>query len=112
MKIKKHSTKVYKQVQNDDIATTGNALKDKIREKFMEKVTDFQFYKDDAKNNFMKEIPLSIKIERFQRKMLLQGLKPERNEAQKQSMQYLQSLKFIQRNDEIDDITLKLRKRN
>ena len=48
--------------------------------RLQEKV-DFQMFIDqDAKQNFAKEMPLSLRIERFQRQKLLQGLKPERDQ--------------------------------
>lgn len=51
----------------------------------------------DARQNYFKEIPLSLKIERYQRQKLLQGLKPERDSEQREQLKYLQSLKHIQR---------------
>jgi len=61
---------------------------------------------EDAKENFNVEMPLSLKIEKFQRKKLLQGLKPNHDAAQKESIIYLQSLKYIQQFEEgTDDLT-------
>jgi hypothetical protein len=34
----------------------------------------------DAKENFDSDMPLSLRIERYQRNQLLKGLKPERDE--------------------------------
>jgi len=71
------------------------------------------FFSEDAKNNFMREMPLAIKIERFQRQLLMQGLKPVRDATQKQSIRYLESLKFIQKFEtDVDEFTMLLRKRD
>ena len=61
----------------------------------------------------MKEMPLSLKIERFQRQKLMQGLKPKRDAVQKESLLYLQSLKFIQKFEEdTTELTRTLRNRD
>ena len=72
-----------------------------------------RFIDQDARQNFAKEVPLSLKIERYQRQKLLQGLKPERDQTQREQLRYLQSLKYIQRYepDDIDPITKFLRDR-
>lgn len=56
-------------------------LTQKFREKMQAKINDYQFYQDDAKKNFMKEMPLSLQLQRFQRQKLMQGLKPDRDAA-------------------------------
>ena len=43
----------------------------------------------DAKINYVKEVPLSLKIEKYQRQKLLQGLKPERDQEQREQLKYL-----------------------
>ena len=66
----------------------------------------------DATENFMEEMPLSLKLEKFQRRKLLEGLKPAKDAAQKESLIYLQSLRYVQKfSDEADDLTLELRDR-
>jgi len=47
----------------------------------LQEAIDFRMYIDqDAKQNHAKEMPLSLRIEKFQRQKLLQGLKPERDQ--------------------------------
>lgn len=58
-------------------------------------------------------MPLSIRIEKFQREKLLEGLKPQKDASQRENLKCLQSLQFIQKfEDEIDDVTKVLRARN
>ena len=56
-----------------------NSLGQRIGEKLLAKVDELKFYQEDAKANFMQEMPLSLKIERYQRGKLMQGLKPKRD---------------------------------
>ena len=48
----------------------------------------------DAGERFMEQMPLSLKLETFQRRKLLEGLKPVRDAAQKDALIYLQALKY------------------
>lgn len=68
----------------------GQTLKKSLQEKVKQKMLD-----QDAAVNYFKEIPLSIRIEKYQREKLMQGVKPERDKVQEESFKYLQSLKFI-----------------
>lgn len=69
-------------------------------------------YNKDAAENFMEEMPLSLKLEQFQRRKLLEGLKPVRDAAQKDALKYLQSLKYVQKlTDDADELTEELRGR-
>ena len=84
-----------------------------VGEKIVAQVDELQYYAEDAQANFMKEMPLSLKIERYQRGKLMQGLKPKRDAVQKESLKYLQSLKFIQSYEEdTDELTETLRNRD
>lgn len=66
----------------------------------------------DASENFMQEMPLALKLEQFQRRKLLEGLKPMRDAAQKDSLVQLQSLKYVQKfSGETNEVTAELRSR-
>lgn len=64
--------------------------------------------------NFYKEMPLSLKIERYQRNKILNGLDPAGMPNQKEEVkQILQSLKYIQKFEEnVDEATQMLRDRS
>ena len=70
--------------------------------------------KEDAKLNFYKEMPLSLKIERYQRDKMLKGLDPTCLPNQKEEVsRILMSLKYIQQFEEnVDDATQLLRDRS
>lgn len=61
-------------------------------------------------------MPLSLRIEKFQRRKLLKGLKPERDAEQKEQIKYLQSLKYIQKfgpeMDELDPVIQRMRQQS
>lgn len=67
----------------------------------------------DAAENFTEEMPLALKLEKYQRRKLLEGLKPVKDSAQKESLVYLQSLKYVQQIscDEPDELNKELRGR-
>lgn len=60
------------------IDDSTNLLK-KMAESLKSSIAVRKYIDEDAKLNFAKEVPLSLKIERYQRQKLLQGLKPERD---------------------------------
>lgn len=67
---------------DDDRLSSGIGLIRKmLKMKMKEKVHDEKFYQEDADLNYIKEIPLSLQLQKFQRKQLLQGLKPVRDQA-------------------------------
>jgi len=45
--------------------SSTNEMEGNLAAKVLEKVEDLKYYQQDAKQNFMKEMPLSLKIERF-----------------------------------------------
>ena len=69
--------------------------------------------KKDAADNFQEELPLSLKLEKYQRKKLLHGLGPKKDDLQRDSLINLISLKYVQRfEDQVDDFRMQLRDRN
>ena len=54
----------------------------------------------DASENLEKEMPLTLRIEKYQRQKLMDGVKPTKDAVQIENFKYLQSLKFIQRFEE------------
>lgn len=96
-----------------EVITDPEQLLDRMAEQLRRSVAFQRFIDQDARQNFAKEVPLSLKIERYQRQKLLQGLKPERDQEQREQLKYLQSLRYIQKYepDDIDPTTKYLRAR-
>lgn len=96
-----------------DVGSERERVLKRLAEKLKETVAFQQYLDQDARQNFGKEMPLSLRIERFQRQKLLQGLKPERDQEQREQLKYLHSLKYIQRfePDDIDSTIKYLRGR-
>lgn len=59
-------------------------LKIKFEQKLVERLQKQIKIRIDAIKNFDKEMPMSLRIERFQRNNLMKGLKPVRDQEQKE----------------------------
>ena len=58
-------------------------------------------------------MPLTLRIEKYQRQKLMEGVKPTKDAVQQENFKFLQSLKFIQRfEDEVEEANEHLRGRN
>ena len=96
-----------------DTNSSGNKMAQMLTIGFKQKLDSRAEALTDAEINFNKEMPLSIRIETFQRHKLLEGLKPQKDAAKRENVKCLQSLQFIQKfEDEIDETTEVLRARN
>jgi hypothetical protein len=69
---------------------------------------------EERDQGYLEEMPLSLKIERYQRARILDGLDPKTDKKkQAEILKVLQSLKFIQKYDEVPDGVIPLlRNRN
>ena len=65
-------------------------------------------------DNFFTEMPLSLKIEQYQRDKMITGMmSPAESTQQKEMIKILQSLKYVQQFEEnVDEVTQMLRQRS
>ena len=74
-----------------------------------EETEQYEFQTDD----YNKEMPLALRLEKYQRQKLLKGLKPDRDQEAREQIKYLHSLKFIQRfvpeDAEVDEVIARMR---